>query len=210
MDIPCPTCATPWGDRHLKEIEPVRWGISEEDQRRLRAVGGFSGKDDPALAAAQAAGWQFATERLLSFTHCLACPPPGALPGDGQRQAAAGPERPFFEGDPDDFITFLARELGKASEDEAPTGLFALGRICITSGALEATRDAGEQPMELVRRHTRGDWSELDAADAARNRRAIDRGQTILSVYTLKTGQRVYVLTEYDRSATTVLLPADY
>ena len=210
MDIQCPTCATPWGDRYLKEIEPARWSIAEENQRRLRAAGGFSGKDDPALAAAQTAGWRFATGRLLSFTQCPACTRPELLSGDGQRGAVAVPARPVLQGDPDDFMPFLADELARATGKAASSVLFPLGHVCITSGALDALREAGDQPSELVRRHAQGDWPELDAADAARNRRAIDQGQTIVSVYTLTTGQRVYVLTEYDRSATTVLLPSEY
>ena len=107
-------------------------------------------------------------------------------------------------------MTFLADEMVGLIEQSRSPALFALGRVFITLRALDVLRDAGEQPTALLRRHIRGDWSELTPGDVARNRQAIGQGLTILSVFTLKTAQRVYVLTECDRSATTILLPSEY
>ncbi len=63
----------------------------------------------------------------------------------------------------------------------------------------------------LLARHARGDWGDLDAHDAAANRRAVLAGDArVLSAYRLPTGERLWILTEADRSCTTVLRPDEY
>lgn len=95
--------------------------------------------------------------------------------------------------------------------------LFALGRITATPAAMDALQLLRFSPLRLLARHVRGDWGDVDGDDAEMNRRAVILGLRILSVYTLKRvvdGQprteKVWVITEADRSVTTVLLPDDY
>ncbi len=86
-----------------------------------------------------------------------------------------------------------------------------LGEIVLSEGALDAFVEAHVSPGSYLARHQRGDWGELDAEDKATNNRAYREGQRILSVYTLpSTEVRFYIITEWDRSRTTVLLPSEY
>ena len=59
-------------------------------------------------------------------------------------------------------------------------------------------------------RHRRADWGEVDKEDWQANERALKNGERLLSAYTLPTGQKLWVITEWDRSVTTILVPADY
>ncbi|WP_404851334.1 plasmid related protein [Cupriavidus sp. D384] len=56
----------------------------------------------------------------------------------------------------------------------------------------------------------RGDWGELDDEDRAQNETSLITGKRLLSSYTLDTGTKVWVITEADRSVTTILLPDEY
>jgi len=86
-----------------------------------------------------------------------------------------------------------------------------LGRIVATPAALEALERARLGPEQLLTRHVHGDWGDLDKDDRNANDRALLEGTRLLSAYALPvTGQRVWVITEWDRSLTTVLLPEDY
>ncbi|WP_321899922.1 plasmid related protein [Paraburkholderia heleia] len=70
---------------------------------------------------------------------------------------------------------------------------------------------AGINPCELLGRHQRGDWGTLDAHDCAANDYAVAQGARILSAYEVGTAQeKVWIITEADRSVTTVLLPGEY
>lgn len=89
--------------------------------------------------------------------------------------------------------------------------LFELGQIVATQGALEALRDAMIEPEDLFNRHQRGDWGDLCAEDRAVNRRALFFGDRLLSSYLLpETKETIWILTEWDRSITTMLLPKEY
>jgi hypothetical protein len=88
--------------------------------------------------------------------------------------------------------------------------LFPLGRLLATPGALAALERAGCDPVHLIARHVTGDWGELDAEDRDANERAVREGSRILSAYRLPAGQRIWVITEADRSLTTLLLPEEY
>ncbi|GJG89751.1 hypothetical protein tb265_49320 [Gemmatimonadetes bacterium T265] len=85
-----------------------------------------------------------------------------------------------------------------------------LGRVLITPDALDALTAAGADGRELLDRHRRGDWGDLDAHDRAANEAAVVEGERVLSAYTLRTGATVWILTEYDRAHTTILVPANY
>lgn len=88
--------------------------------------------------------------------------------------------------------------------------LFPLGRLLATPGALAALERAAANPVGLIARHVTGDWGDLGAEDHEENERAVRDGSRILSAYQLPTGQRIWVITEADRSATTLLLPEEY
>jgi hypothetical protein len=90
------------------------------------------------------------------------------------------------------------------------TTRFALGRILATPGALRAMEEAGENPLRLLRPHAHGEFGDLHEDDVRANELAIRQGMRVLSAYVLGTDERVWVITEADRSATTILLPDEY
>jgi hypothetical protein len=87
---------------------------------------------------------------------------------------------------------------------------FLLGQTVATPGALQALTEAGQSGLEFLRRHARGDWGEVCDDDMKANDRAIGEGTRILSSYTLKNGVKIWIITEADRSVTTILLPEEY
>lgn len=87
---------------------------------------------------------------------------------------------------------------------------FEPGRIVATPGATEAFREAGELEFTYLARHILGDWGELDRHDRRENERALKTGARLLSAYTLRTGVRVWIISEADRSSTCLLLPSEY
>ncbi len=96
------------------------------------------------------------------------------------------------------------------NDNERPCRPFALGQIVMTPGAAAAFATAGERPFPLLARHQRGDWGEVSPEDATENDFSVTHGFRILSAYALRDGTRIWVLTEADRSATTILLPDEY
>lgn len=87
---------------------------------------------------------------------------------------------------------------------------FPLGRVVATPGALQAISEAAETPAGFLRRHLTGDWGDLDESDRRENDVSLAQGFRLLSAYKLRTGVRVRIITEADRSATTILLPEEY
>ena len=87
---------------------------------------------------------------------------------------------------------------------------FPLGEVVATRGALAAIEEAGQSPLEFLLRHLAGDWGEACAGDWALNDEAVDAGERLLSAYRTRKGERIWVITECDRSATTLLLPDEY
>lgn len=95
--------------------------------------------------------------------------------------------------------------------DAMPPGpLFPYGRVVATPGALAALSLAGVLPEALLDRHVRGDWGDLCEEDRRMNAEALSTGGRLLSAYALPDGTRVWIITEADRSATTLLLPHEY
>ena len=88
--------------------------------------------------------------------------------------------------------------------------LFDLGQIVATPGALSALDAAHINAATLIDRHVSGDFGNLDAHDIAQNHDAAMNGYRILSSYDLSTGATVWIITEWDRSVTTLLLPSEY
>jgi hypothetical protein len=87
---------------------------------------------------------------------------------------------------------------------------FNVGQLVATPGALQALAAAGQSPMEFVQRHQSGDWGEVPEEDRQKNEFSVTHGFRLLSAYTLRTGVRIWITTEADRSATTVLLRSEY
>lgn len=83
-----------------------------------------------------------------------------------------------------------------------------LGRLMATPNALRHVDES--DIFEGLRRHAGTDWGELDPQDLSENDLALKAGNRILSAYTTGAGIRFWIITESDRSATTVLLPEDY
>jgi len=91
---------------------------------------------------------------------------------------------------------------------ERPGAKFALGQTMITPAALEVLTHG--DVWTALGRHVTGDWGECDAEDAAENDLSVREGFRIFSVYRSAGGVKFWVITEADRSVTTVLLPEDY
>ena len=87
---------------------------------------------------------------------------------------------------------------------------FPLGQLVATPGALEALQAAGQSPAVFLARHQVGDWGEVDAEDRRANDEAVVNGERILSAYRTGKGEKLWVITEADRSSTGVLLPSEY
>jgi hypothetical protein len=87
---------------------------------------------------------------------------------------------------------------------------FGPGSIVATPGALAALEASGDDPMAYLVRHIAGDWGDVDEHDRRENELSLTHGFRLLSVYTLKTGTKIWIITEADRSVTTVLLPDEY
>ncbi len=89
--------------------------------------------------------------------------------------------------------------------------LFELGRVFITPGALDLLRTMGVTPDPLLTRHQRGDWGNLSAEDHAANNAALKHGERLFSSYRFGVSEhKVWIITEWDRSSTTVQLPEEY
>jgi hypothetical protein len=88
--------------------------------------------------------------------------------------------------------------------------LFSLGLIVATLGALAALEKACQQPGEFLTRHVSGDWGEVDAHDIKENEFSLQQGFRVLSAYRTSAGDRLWVITEADRSSTCILLPGEY
>jgi hypothetical protein len=87
--------------------------------------------------------------------------------------------------------------------------LFPLGRIVATPGALSLLTIAGVNPAGLLERHRRGDWGDVPTEDARENEFSVRGGFRIVSSYKVA-GERVWIITEADRSSTCILLPEEY
>lgn len=88
--------------------------------------------------------------------------------------------------------------------------LFRLGQTVTTPGALDAMAETQTNPADLLRRHQCGDWGDLDAEDKQSNQSALSNGSRIFSAYQVAEAVKFWVITEADRSATTILLPEEY
>ena len=88
-------------------------------------------------------------------------------------------------------------------------GPLPLGRIVATPGPLEISAEADENPAHYLARHSSGNWGDLDDYDHRENELSLKHGWRLLSSYPIGEG-RIWVITEADRSVTTILLPEEY
>ena len=91
-----------------------------------------------------------------------------------------------------------------------PSARFPLGRLSATPGALQAIEDSGQSPSDFVDRHMKGDWGQVCAEDWRLNDEAVQDGSRIVSAYITLKGVKIWIITEADRSTTTILLPDEY
>ena len=85
---------------------------------------------------------------------------------------------------------------------------FPLGQVVITQNALESLH-----PVDVaasIARHLVGDWGDLDDEDRQANEDSLKHEGRLFSAYQDSKGTKFWIITEWDRSATTVLLPEDY
>lgn len=87
---------------------------------------------------------------------------------------------------------------------------FSPGQIVATPGALAVMEEHQCQPLTLLARHLAGDWGVLPAEDAQLNDEALKSEGRLLSSYPLGGDTHIWVITEWDRSVTTFLLPSEY
>jgi hypothetical protein len=109
-------------------------------------------------------------------------------------------------GDGDDADVQPAEPLARTAE----TGRagFAVGRLVATPGALDAVPLA--EIAAALDRHRAGDWGDVSNADRAANDASLSGGRRLMSAYRTEAGVTFWVITEADRSATTILLPDEY
>jgi len=87
--------------------------------------------------------------------------------------------------------------------------LFEIGRTVATPGALSTMQNLNIDPITLLKRHIYGDWQDMDADDQEANREAVNQEARIFSAFVF--GEvKFWVITEADRSSTTILFPEEY
>ena len=104
----------------------------------------------------------------------------------------------------------MPEETPSCKEQQPSEPKFSLGQVVATSTALATlpTQDI----VAALDRHRRGDWGDVGKEDRQANERALKHGERLLSVYHAADGNgtKFWIITEWDRSLTTVLLPEDY
>ena len=88
--------------------------------------------------------------------------------------------------------------------------LFNLGDVVATPQSISVLNDHGVSVQSLLQRHASGDWGDLCAEDTQANNDALQYGDRLLSSYVISESCKVWVITEWDRSVTTILLPSEY
>jgi len=94
------------------------------------------------------------------------------------------------------------------SAPRIPVALFRLGQIVATPNALRSLSQ--DDVLRGIQRHQSGDWGDVDVHDRNANDRALTDGTRLFSVYHSDAGLKFWIITEADRSVTTVLMPEDY
>jgi len=100
-------------------------------------------------------------------------------------------------------------ETNQPDEERIPKMLFELGQIVVTVGAVESLKIIERHAIQLIARHVEGEWGDLPPEDIQENQLSLEQGYRMFSAYNIEDA-RFYVITEWDRSVTTVLLPEEY
>ncbi|MBW8016574.1 MAG: hypothetical protein FVQ82_10325 [Planctomycetes bacterium] len=93
---------------------------------------------------------------------------------------------------------------------------FKLGKTVITPGGIDALSKSNQLPDPFLNRHITGDWGDICQEDAELNNQAIahegeeDKQMRVMSVYKTNKNETIWIITEWDRSVTTILLPNEY
>jgi len=87
---------------------------------------------------------------------------------------------------------------------------FPMGQLAITPGAIETLQESGQNPSVFLSRHAVGDWGDLSEGDRQENEYSLTNGFRLLSAYRTTKGDDLWIITEADRSVTTILLPSEY
>ena len=87
---------------------------------------------------------------------------------------------------------------------------FTLGQIVATPGAIDLLERTSSDALDFLIRHQQGDWGSVPPEGAEENLSSIEHGNRILSSYYLNASERLWIITEADRSVTTLLLPNEY
>jgi hypothetical protein len=87
---------------------------------------------------------------------------------------------------------------------------FPPGRIVATPGAVEMLERYGKTPADYLDRHLCGNWGDLGITDKRENELSVRRGYRIFSTYDVSPLNTLWIITESDRSTTTLLLPEEY
>ncbi|WP_013627510.1 hypothetical protein [Rubinisphaera brasiliensis] len=95
-----------------------------------------------------------------------------------------------------------------ATNDNKPR--FPLGQVVATPAALEMLQRHGRTPLEFITRHHQGDWGDLCEEDRNTNETALNDSSRLFSAYKLSEDDRIWIITEADRSSTCVLTPECY
>jgi len=88
--------------------------------------------------------------------------------------------------------------------------LFPAGQIVVTPGALALLDQANKSSLEFLSRHLRGDWGDRCREDKTENELSLKYGFRLMSSYPLTETEKLWIITEADRSVTTLLLPEEY
>jgi hypothetical protein len=88
--------------------------------------------------------------------------------------------------------------------------LFPAGQIVATPGALALLEQVNKSPLEFLSRHLRGDWGDLCQEDKTENELSLKHGFRVMSSYEVTPTEKIWIITEADRSVTTLLLPEEY
>ncbi|WP_051962358.1 hypothetical protein [Serratia sp. Ag2] len=91
-----------------------------------------------------------------------------------------------------------------------PAPLFAPGKLTMTCGIAERVQQGVLNPLPYLSRHLAGDWGEVCEYDYKLNQAALNTGDRLHSVYQVTPDLTIWIITESDRSVTTVLLPSEY
>ncbi len=105
------------------------------------------------------------------------------------------------------FWLKFRRQLERVNEKSI---LFSLGSVCLTVGAKEALAESNQEPFEFLSKHQLGDWGDVCQDDKKENDFSVKNGFRILSAYLTAKHEKIWIITESDRSVTTILLPSEY